>query len=90
MEETIKGIFVRDYKDLTPDALEEIIQLDYQLTDNLRQIIDLICDGNILNALSQLRYLRDDNITHRAYAIKCQEEVLECMQEHARRHKEDE
>mgnify|MGYP006873047103 CR=1 FL=1 len=85
MKEKMKGIWVEDYRSLTPDALEEIIQLDYQLNENLRRIIDLICDGDTLNALTDLRHLRDDNITHRAYASKCQEEILENMQDYARR-----
>ena len=84
MKEKMKGIFVEDYHIFTPDILEEIIQLDDQLNENIGKIIDLICDGDTLNALTNLQQLRDDNITHLHYACKCQEEVLEKMLDYKR------
>ena len=38
MEETIRGLHVKDYTDLEPNALQEIIELDNQLVEELKKI----------------------------------------------------
>ena len=79
--ETISGLHVKDYHDLDPQALEEIICLNKQLENNLKQIRLAVNDGVNHQALRLLDILIEDNSTHTGYCIQCQEEVLATMEE---------
>lgn len=80
IKEGIRGIHVKDYRDLGVNALEEIIQLDKQLNINLKHIMDYITEGDYPKALTNLRWLIEDNLSHRDYATMCQEEILYSME----------
>ena len=80
MLEAIHGVFVKDYRELDVNALEELIRLDQQLDRNLQKIREFIIDGDYPKALVNLRYLIEDNLHHGDYCAKCQEEIFEDMQ----------
>lgn len=82
MTEITHGIFVKDYKELDVNALEELIRLDQQLDRNLQKIREFIIDGDYPKALVNLRWLIEDNLHHGDYCAKCQEEIfynMECI-----------
>lgn len=80
MTETIHGVFVKDYKELDINALEELIRLDQQLDRNLQKIREFIIDGDYHKALVNLRWLIEDNLHHGDYCAECQEEILMDME----------
>lgn len=80
IKEGISGIHVKDYRELGVNALEELILLDEQLDRNLKHIMDYITEGDYPKALTNLRWLIEDNKTHMDYCSKCQEEILYGME----------
>lgn len=81
MTEEIKGLHVKDYHDLDVQALEEIIQLDNQLEENLKQIKEAVTKRKRIDAMRLLDILLTDNTSHRDYCIECQGDVLSDMYE---------
>ena len=81
MTEEIKGLHVKDYRQLDVLSLEEIICLDNQLDENLKQIRLAVNDGINHQALRLLDILLEDNISHRDYCIQCQEDILADMEQ---------
>ena len=79
--ETIKGLHVKDYHDLDVQALEEIICLNKQLENNLKQIRLAVNDGVNHQALRLLDILIEDNSTHTEYCVQCQGDILQDMYE---------
>ena len=80
MTEEIKGLHVKDYTDLTPDALEEMAKLDEQLGEHLRRLSDFLQEEDYERLKYNLDCLIIDNDSHRDYCVKCQEEVLYNME----------
>ena len=78
--ESIRGLYVKDYRDLDVQALEEIICLNEQLKTNLKQIRLAVNDGVNQQALWLLDILLEDNDTHTDYCKQCQEEILADME----------
>ena len=78
MENNIKGLYVKNYKDLDVNALEEIIQLNNQLEKSLEQIID--CAPNVEDMITMLKYLIQDTESHTEYCVNCQTEILADME----------
>lgn len=72
----IKGLHVKDYTDLTPDALEEMTKLDEQLGEHLRRLSDFLQEEDYERLKCNLDCLIVDNDAHRDYCVNCQEEVL--------------
>lgn len=90
MTEEIKGLHVKDYTDLTPDALEEMAKLDEQLGEHLRRLSDFLQEEDYERLKYNLDCLITDNDSHRDYCVRCQEEVLYKMECHeASKHFED-
>lgn len=81
MEETIHGLHVKDYTDLSPDALEEIILLEEQLQKEIKNYLNMIKEGEIDQLSTNLRWLLEDSESLRDYALECQEEILIDMEE---------
>ena len=81
MTEEIKGLHVKDYHDLDVQALEEIIQLDNQLEENLKQIKEAVIKRKRIDAMRLLDMLLTDNASHRNYCIECQGDILSDMYE---------
>ena len=80
MTEEIKGLHVKDYTDLTPDALEEMAKLDEQLGEHLRRLSDFLQEEDYERLKYNLDCLIIDNDSHRDYCVRCQEEVLYNME----------
>lgn len=78
--ETIRGLHVKDYRDLDVQALEEIICLNEQLKTNLEQIRLAVNDGVNHQALHLIDILLEDNDSHTDYCKQCQEEILADME----------
>ena len=90
MEETIKGLHMKDYTDLDPNTLEEIIQLDNQLAENLNNLMKYLEELDYTKLRTNLKWLIEDNINHRDYAQKCKDDVLWSIECHeASEHFED-
>ena len=88
--ESIRGLHVKDYRELDVQALEEIICLNEQLKSNLEQIRLAVNDGVNHQALRLLDILLEDNYLHTDYCKQCQEEILAAMECHeASTHFED-
>ena len=88
--ESIRGLRVKDYRELDVQALEEIICLNEQLKSNLEQIRLAVNDGVNHQALRLLDILLEDNDSHTDYCKQCQEEILVAMECHeASTHFED-
>lgn len=79
--ETIRGLHVKDYHDLDPKALEEIICLNEQLENNLKEIREAIIKSDNVYALHYLEILLSDNTSHTDYCITCQEDILANMEQ---------
>ena len=80
MRESIEGLHVKDYRYLDVQALEEIICLNEQLKENLKQIRHSINDGTYHHALYLLDTLLEDNDSHTDYCRQCQEVILADME----------
>ena len=80
MSEITNGLYVKDYKDLDVTALEEMIQLDNQLDENLKKIMSFLAEEDYTKALTNLRWLIEDNLSHRDYSLKCQDEIIYDME----------
>lgn len=78
--EGIRGLHVKDYRELDIQALEEIICLNEQLKTNLEQIRLAVNDGVNHQALYLLDILLEDNDSHTDYCKQCQEEILADME----------
>ena len=88
--ESIRGLYVKDYRDLDVQALEEIICLNKYLKTNLEQIRLAVNDGVEPQALYLLDRLLMDNDYHTDYCRQCKEEILAAMECHeASTHFED-
>ena len=79
-QDEITGIFIKDYTTLDYNALEEIIQLDEQLDNNLKTILSYINSGDYTKAITALKWLIEDNSTHKAYTDSCQTKIFNDME----------
>lgn len=90
MEETMKGLHVKDYTDLEPNALQEIIELDNQLGEELKKFLRYVEELDYTKLRTNLKWLIEDNTSHRDYAQKCLDDVLTRMEgQEATEHFED-
>lgn len=90
MEETIRGLHVKDYTDLEPNALQEIIELDNQLVEELKKYLQYVDELDYTKLRTNLKWLIEDNISHRDYTQKCLDDVLVRMEgQEATKHFED-
>lgn len=90
MEETIRGLHVKDYTDLEPNALQEIIELDNQLVEELKKYLRYVDELDYTKLRTNLKWLIEDNISHRDYTQKCLDDVLVRMEgQEATKHFED-
>ena len=79
--ESISGLHVKDYHDLDLQALEEIICLNEQLENNLKEIRKAIIKSDNVYALHYLEILLSDNTSHMDYCKTCQEDILAKMEQ---------
>lgn len=79
--ETIRGLHVEDYHDLDLQALEEMIKLDEQLTEQLMKIRDFLEEEDYERLKYNLDCLITDNSEHRDYCVECQGDILSDMYE---------
>lgn len=79
--ESIKGLHVKDYHDLDLQALEELIKLDEQLTEQLMKIRDFLEEEDYERLKYNLDCLIIDNMDHRDYCLECQCDNLSDMYE---------
>lgn len=80
MEETVKGLHVKDYTDLDPNALQEIIELDSQLNDVLKDLLRYTNELDYTKLRRNLRWLIMSNISHRDYAQRCLDDMFVKME----------
>lgn len=86
--ESIRGLYVKDYHDLDLQALEEMIKLDEQLTEQLMKIRDFLEEEDYGRLKYNLDCLIIDNMDHRDYCVECQGDILADM-EYTAEHFED-
>ena len=79
--ESIRGLHVKDYHDLDLQALEEMIQLDEQLTEQLMKLRDFLEEEDYERLKYNLDCLIIDNSDHRDYCLECQCHILSDMEE---------
>lgn len=79
MNETTKGLSVKDYHDIEPIALEEIVQLDEQLVKQLSKLKSWIRLGEISVAVENIDEIISSTREHIKYAQHCTEDIIEGM-----------
>lgn len=77
--ESIRGLFVKDYHDIEPNSLEEIIKLDEQLTEQLMKLRDFLEEEDYERLKCNLDCLIIDTSDHRDYCTICQDDILNNM-----------